>query len=46
MNTYYNLINLINKILTNLINRKLVPYYHNIKAAVVIYCDIHNKVLE
>ena len=46
MNTYYNLINLINKVLTNLINKKLVFYCHNTKAAVAIHCDVHNKAPE
>ena len=46
MNIYNNLINLTNKILTNLINRKLVLYCYNTKAAVIIYYNMYNKVLE
>ena len=46
MNTYNNLINLTNKISINLINRKLVSYYYNTKAAVAIYYDMHNKAPE
>ena len=46
MNTYYNLINLTNKVLTNLINKKLVLYCYNTKTAVVIYCNVYNKVLK